>query len=212
MKNVFYLALFLNLSKYSAQGVGIGNADPTQTLDVSGNVKLSGQLFFEDPGSFIGPSINSYLLVRDNSDMVLKRYVPATSQYSAINSTVYYIKNINPSGLTDFDTGIPTSKYYLVIGGFIIRGVDNNSNIQITRPDGWSQYIPQYSARSFESNGTWHIRFVPNSGRVFNQNPEMRLSVSIYRKDMLTTLNDPITVDMNGDVSGVRSAPAPVLP
>lgn len=195
-----------------AQGVGIGNSNPTATLDVSGNMKLSGNLYFENPGTYNGSSTQSYLLVRDNSDKVLKRYVPATSEYSAINSTIYHITNIAPAGISNFDTKIPSSKYYLVIGGFIVRGVNDNSNIHITSTDANAQYIPQYSARAFVENGTWRIKFTPNNGRTFNQNPEMRLSVSVYRRDMLTTVNAPIIYNMNAVTNGTASAPAPNLP
>lgn len=213
MKQILFLGiLFLNTAIYNAQGVGIGNTNPTRTLDVTGNTKLSGELYFENPGSFTGPSTESYLIVRDNSDKALKRYVPATSQYSAINSTVYHITNITPGGLTDFDTKIPVAKYYLIIGGFIVRGVGNNSNIRIDQNSSNAQYIPLYSARSFQQNGTWHIKFTPNNNRVFFENPEIRLSVSIYRKDMLTTVNNLITVDMNANTSGNGTAPVPSLP
>lgn len=126
---------------------------------------------------------------------------------------MYHITNITPGGISNFDTKIPTSKYYLVIGGFIVRGVDNNSNIRITQDTTTEHYIPQYSARAFESNGTWRIKFVPNNNRVFFQNPEIRLSVSVYRKDMLTTVNPTITYDMGPTgTTGIGNAPAPVLP
>lgn len=213
MKNIFLSAVFCGIASFiSAQGVGIGTATPSQTLDVAGNVKLSGNLYLENPGEFSGNSTNSYMIVRDNSDNALKRYVPATAQYGAINSTVYYIRNISTGGLTNFDTGIPASKYYLVIGGFIVRGVNDNSNISITQPNNTNQYIPQYSARSFIENGTWRIKFTPNNGRVFDQRPEIRLSVSVYRRDMLTTVNNVINVNMNAATSGTAAAPAPVLP
>jgi len=204
--------IFGSTALYKTQGVGIGNTNPTRTLDVTGNTKLSANLYFENPGTYVGPSTQSYLVVRDNSDNVLKRYVPATSDYSAINSTVYHITNITPGGLVDFDTKIPTSKYYLIIGGFIVRGINDNSNIRIDQTSSNAQYIPLYSARSFEQNGTWHIKFQPNNNRVFHQNPEIRLSVSVYRKDMLTTVNTGITFNMQADPTGNGSVPAPVLP
>ncbi|MFY1046127.1 hypothetical protein [Chryseobacterium sp. GP-SGM7] len=214
MKKIIFLSMLSlgSTATFKAQGVGIGNTNPTRTLDVTGNTKLSGNLYFENPGTFSGPSTQSYLLVRDNSDKVLKRYIPATSEYSAINSTVYYITNITPGGLTDFDTKIPSSKYYLIIGGFIVRGVNDNSNIRINQDASNAQYIPQYSARSFELNGTWHVKFTPNNNRVFNQNPEIRLSVSVYRKDMLTTVNNMINFDMQAAQTGIGSVPAPSLP
>ncbi|MDQ1096113.1 MULTISPECIES: hypothetical protein [Chryseobacterium] len=215
MKNTISLALLLFaafIGRAQTTGVGIGTNTPTHTLEVNGNMKLSGDLYFENPGNHTGNSADSYLLVRDNSDQVLKRYVPATARYSAINSTVYFITNINPQGLSNFDTGISSADYYVVIGGFIIRGVNNNSNIKLTQPGNTNQYIPQYSCRAFVQNGTWRIEFMPNNGRVFDQNPEIRLSVSVYRRDMLTTVNNTITVDMGANTAGTGSAPAPVLP
>ncbi|MDF2551137.1 MAG: hypothetical protein K0R36_1139 [Chryseobacterium sp.] len=213
MKNIFFVFIFA-ISTLNAQGVGIGTTNPTHNLEVVGNVKLSDELYFENPGVYSDVASNSYLIVRDNSDKVLKRYVPATAEYSAINSTVFYIKNINAGGLTDFNTGISANDYYLVIGGFIIRGVNNNSNINITQPanTNLNEFIPQYSARSYIQNGTWHIKFTPNNNRVFDQSPEIRLNVSVYRRDMLTTINNTINYNMNGVTTGVASAPAPVLP
>lgn len=213
MKKFITLIILLSATtSLFAQGVGIGTRNPTQTLDVNGNMKLSENLYFEDPGTLTGSSADTYLMVRDNADQVLKRYIPATSQFGAINSTVYHLININPAGITNFDTGIPTDQYYLVIGGFIVRGVNDNSNIAITQNASTASFIPQYSARSFEENGTWRIRMTPNNNRVFDQHPEMRLSVSIYRRDMMTTVNNEITLNMNAVTSGVGIAPAPVMP
>ncbi len=215
MKNILSILAFICTSlMLTAQinGVGIGTNTPTHTLEVNGNTKLSGNLFFENPGDYTGSSAGSYFLVRDNSDNVIKRYVPATSAFSAINSTVYFITNISTSGVTNFDTGISASKYYVVIGGFIIRGQNNDSNINITRPNNLGDYIPQYSTRAFVENGTWRIKFTPNNARVFDRVPEIRLSISAYRRDMLTTINNQINYNMNAVTTGVASIPAPVLP
>lgn len=215
MKNILSILAFICTSlMLTAQinGVGIGTNTPTHTLEVNGNTKLSGNLYFEDPGTYTGNSAGSYFLVRDNSDNVIKRYVPATSEFSAINSTVYFLTNVSTSGVTNFDTGIPASKYYVVIGGFIVRGPNNNSNIVITRPNNSGNYVPQYSTRSFVENGTWRIKFTPNNSRVFDVAPEIRLSISAYRRDMLTTINNQISYDMNAVTNGVASIPAPVLP
>lgn len=215
MKNILPILAFICTSlMLTAQinGVGIGTNTPTHTLEVNGNTKLSGNLYFEDPGTYTGNSAGSYFLVRDNSDNVIKRYVPATSEFSAINSTVYFLTSTSTSGVTNFDTGIPASKYYVVIGGFIVRGQNNDSNIIVTHPNDLANYVPQYSARSFVENGTWRIKFTPNNSRVFDRVPEIRLSISAYRRDMLTTINNQISYDMNAVTNGVASIPAPVLP
>lgn len=215
MKNILTIISFvfsLQLMNAQINGVGIGTNTPTHTLEVNGNMKLSGKLYLENPGIYTGNSSDSYLLVRDNSDNIIKRYVPATSAFSAVNSTVYFIKNISTSGVTNFDTGIPDNKYYVVIGGFIIRGINNDSNISLTVPNDQGNYIPQYSARAFVQNGTWRIKFTPNNNRVFDRTPEIRLSISAYRRDMLTTVNTQISYNMNAVTTGIASIPAPVLP
>lgn len=215
MKNILILiGIIFSCSVISAQinGVGIGTTTPTHTLEVNGNMKLSGNLYMENPGTYTGNSYDAYFLVRDNSDKVIKRYVPAASAFSAINSAVYYLRNVNPGGLDDFNTGVSATDYYLVIGGFIVRGENDNAVVSLTQQGTSNQYIPLYSARSFIQNGVWHIKFTPNNGRVFNLKLDIRLSVSVYRRDMLTTVNMPITYNMNGNTSGNGSSPVPVLP
>ncbi|KQM38774.1 hypothetical protein [Chryseobacterium sp. Leaf201] len=215
MKNILILlGTIFNCSFIIAQinGVGIGTQTPTHTLEVNGNLKLSENLYMENPGTYTGNASDAYLLVRDNNDKVIKRYVPATSAFSAINSAVYYLRNVNPAGLNDFNTGVSATDYYLVIGGFIVRGENDNPVVSLTQQGTSNQYVPQYSARSYIQNGLWHIKFTPNNGRVFNLKLDIRLSVSVYRRDMLTTINTPITYNMNGDTSGTGSAPVPVLP
>jgi len=193
--------------------VGIGKANPIQTLDINGNMKLSSTLYLENPGVYAGSSVNSYLIVKDNSNNVIKRYVPETSNYSAINSVSYTFTAVNYSGLSNYDTGISASSYYLTIGGYIIRGGGDNSNVYIS---GSNSNIPLYAARAFVQNGTWRLTFLPNHGRLFTvpaeQNPkniEVRLNVIVYRKDMLTIVNPTINLDMNANTAGTGTAAAP---
>ncbi|WDF48507.1 hypothetical protein PQ459_08510 [Chryseobacterium sp. KACC 21268] len=202
--------LFFNLS--FAQ-VGIGKNNPVQTLDVNGNMKLSKVLYLENPGVYIGPAANSYLLVKDNSSQMIKRYVPETADYSAISNVTYALTAVNFSGLTNYDTGISATAYYLTIGGYIIRGSGDTSNVYIA---GDTDNIPMYSARAFVQNGTWRLKFLPNSNRVFTvpsdinpKNIEIRLNVIVHRKDMLTIVNPTINVDMNSNIAGTATATAP---
>lgn len=193
--------------------VGIGKANPVQTLDINGNMKLSNTLYLENPGVYTGSSVNSYLIVKDNSNNVIKRYVPETSNYSAINSVSYAFTAVNYSGLSNYDTGISATAYYLTIGGYIIRGGGDNSNVFIS---GNNSDIPLYSARAFVQNGTWRLTFLPNHGRLFTvpeaqtpKNIEVRLNVIVYRKDMLTIVNPTISLDMNANAAGTGTAAVP---
>lgn len=212
MKNKIVLIFILFFSLTKAQ-VGINKTNPIETLDINGNMKLSGTLYFENPGTFTGVSTNSYLIVKDNSNQMIKRYVPETADYSAINSVSYSFTAVNFSGLDNYDTGIPSSSYYVTIGGFIIRGGGDNSNVYIA---GSANNIPLYSARAFVENGTWRLRFLPNHGRSFTvpdqqdpKNVDIRLNVIIYRRDMLTTVNPTINFNMNANTSGTGTAPIP---
>lgn len=196
----------------SAQ-VGIGKSNPVQTLDINGNMKLSSILYLENPGVYVGSAANSYLLVKDNSNQVIKRYVPETADYSAISSVTYALTGVNFAGLTNYDTGISSSAYYLTIGGYIIRGSGDTSNVYIA---GDTNNIPLYSARAFVQNGTWRLKFLPNNGRVFTvpsditpKNIEIRLNVIVHRKDMLTIVNPTISFNMNGNTAGTGTATAP---
>jgi hypothetical protein len=211
-KQIITVVTVLFFGLINAQ-VGIGKANPVQTLDINGNMKLSNTLYLENPGVHTGSSVNSYLIVKDNSNNVIKRYVPETSDYSAINSVTYAFTAVNYSGLSNYDTGISASSYYLTIGGYIIRGGGDNSNVYIS---GSNSNIPLYSARAFVQNGTWRLTFLPNHGRVFTvpadqtpKNIEMRLNVIVYRRDMLTIVNPTINLNMNADTSGNGTATPP---
>ena len=196
-----------------AAQVGINKSNPVQTLDINGNMKLSNTLYLENPGVYTGSSVNSYLIVKDNSNNVIKRYVPETSDYSAINSVSYAFTAVNYAGLANYDTGISATAYYLTIGGFIIRGGGDSSNVYVS---GNNSNIPLYSARAFVQNGTWRLKFLPNHNRVFTvpaeqtpKNIEVRLNVIVYRKDMLTIVNPTIIYNMNANTSGTGTATAP---
>lgn len=193
--------------------VGINTSNPTRTLDVNGNTKVSENIYLENPGVYTGTSINSYLVVRDNNDNVLKKYVPATASYSAINSTTFFFKNGSMDGITNYDTKISADTYYASIGGYIVRGTNDHPTVRL---EGNNSDIPLYNARAFVENGTWRLAFQPNNDRKFlvsiNDAPittEIRINVTVYRKNLLSIINEPIIVDMKGDASGNATAAKP---
>lgn len=211
--NKIISALTILFFGFAFSQVGIGKSNPVETLDINGNMKLSNTLYLENPGVYIGSSVNSYLMVKDNSNNVLKRYVPETASYSAINSVTYAFTRVNFTGLTNYDTGISSSAYYLTIGGYIIRGGGDNSNVYVT---GNNSNIPMYSARAFVQNGTWRLTFLPNHNRVFTvpaeqtpKNIEIRLNIIVYKRDMLTMVNPTIIHNMNANTSGEGTATPP---
>lgn len=212
IKTIKLLALGCIQSFYAQ--VGINTTNPTRTLDINGNMKVSENIHLENPGVYTGTSINSYLIVKDNSDSTLKKYVPATSSYSAINSVVYFFNNGSVDGVSNYDTKISADKYYVSIGGYIVLG-PNNPTVRLA---GSNNDIPLYNARAFVENGTWRLVFLPNNDRKFTINSgnipnpittEIRLNVTVYRKNLLSIINNPIIVDMKGDISGKATATKP---
>jgi len=212
MKKIIIISTLIFYGLATAQ-VGIGKTNPVQTLDVNGNMKVANTLYLENPGVYVGAASQSYLLVKDNSTQMIKRYVPETSSYSAISNATYAFTAVNFSGITNYDTGISASAYYLTIGGYILRGSGDTSNIYIA---GDTNNIPLYSARAFVENGTWRIKFLPNNDRVFTvptnitpKNMEIRLNIIVYRRDMLTTVNPTINYNMNANTAGTGTSTPP---
>lgn len=210
-KTLQIIALGCIQSLYSQ--VGINTTDPKRILDVKGNMNISENLHLENPGVYTGTSINSYLIVKDNSDSTLKKYVPATSSYSAINSVVYFFNNGSLDGVSNYDTKISADKYYVSIGGYIVWGTNSHPTVRL---EGNNNDIPLYNARAFVENGTWRLVFLPNNDRKFVINDttgktttEIRVNVTVYRKNLLSIINNPIIVDMKGDVSGKATATKP---
>ena len=210
----FYSILILFLGFILNAQVGIGTDNPTEDLDVNGNIKIlnNGKLYLENPGLYNNTTSTSLMLVRDTSDNTLKKFNPATLPFSSVSFTTYFFDNVDESGLSNYDTKIDASKFHLCIGGFRILRYDENTSISLTGTEdenGTINYFPLYNARAFVQDGTWRLTFVPNSGRTFASNIDLYLNVTIYYKNFLTKTNETIVLDINGNISGNGTTPAP---
>lgn len=212
MKNyIYFLALLFSSTLYSQ--VGIGTQTPTEDLEVNGATKLhtNNKIFLENPGYYSGASGSSILMVKDLNTNELKKLNPATASFSSVYFTTYFFDNVNSAGLASYDTKIDASKYYVSIGGFIVLKSNGATSISIagtTSTNGTNNYFPLYSARAYVSGGTWHLKFQPNNGRVFESQIDVYLNVSIYRKNLLTNAeNTPIVVDFTNGTTGTAPVP-----
>lgn len=214
MKNYIYFFTLLFSSIVFSQ-VGIGTNTPSETLEVNGTTKLhqNNKIYLENPGYYSGTSGSSSLMVKDLNTNELKKFDPATANFSSVYFTSYFFDNVAAEGLSSYNTKIDASKYYVSVGGFIVLKNDGTTSISIegtTSTSGTNNYFPLYSARAFVQNGTWHLKFLPNNNRVFESQVDIYLNVSIYRKNLLTNAeNAPIVVNLQNGTTG--TAPAPNL-
>jgi len=210
MKNFLYILMISSVQMVFAQ-VGIGTTSPTETLQVAGNAKLSGELTLENPGEFatnVG-NYKRYLVVNTSGEV--KRYrtgnVPGKAKYSPINIATYKLNNISSSGLTDFDTKIPADKYIVSIHSY--EFADSNTIFNSLTPD---DRVNGIVYRAFRSGGTWHLSFYGLDSELVELDGgtdyDLTLQVVIYRNKLLIADDhSTIIVNMGGNETGTAAKP-----
>jgi len=211
MKKILYILMISSAQIVFAQ-VGIGTISPTETLQVAGNTKLSGELSLENPGEFT-TNVNHhqrYLVVNTSGEV--RRYRtgngPGKAKYSPINIATYKFNNLSSSCLTDFDTKIPADKYIVSIHSY--EFADSNTIFDALTPD---DRVNGIVYRAFRSGGTWHLSFYGVDSELVELDGgtdyDLTLQVVIYRNKLLIADdNSTITVNMGGNVTGTATKPA----
>jgi len=210
MKKILYIIMFSSIQIVFAQ-VGVGPITPTETLQVAGNTKLSGELTLENPGEFPTNVKNyqRYLIVDTSGE--LKRYRtgngPNKAKYSPLNVATYIFENIGTDEcLQEFDTRIPADLYIVSIESYEFS--DTNTIFQSTTG---TDSVNGKVFRAFRLGGTWHLSFYGNDSDLAGYNGStlnLELKVIIYRNKLLiaddgTTIN----VNMNGNTTGSAAKP-----
>ena len=191
--------------------VGIGTTAPTETLQVAGNAKLSGELTLENPGAFTTNVDNNqrYLIVNTSGE--LRRYLTGNgatkAKYSPINTAKYKLKNISYEGVIDFDTKIPADKYIVSVHSY--KFADTNTIFDANSND---DLVNGIVYKAFRSGGTWHLSFYGVDSEIVpydSNNIILTLKVVIYRNKLLMADdNSTITVNMGGNVTGTAAKPS----
>ena len=149
----------------------------------------------------------------------MKVFNPSTMSYASINYATFRFNKLPNKGLTEYDTKIDASKYHVMIGGFIIYGIDANKKETKNSEtvSGTSTKINGnvlYASRAFvdEKTNTWKLKFQPNNGVTFDQvRIDLILNVAIYRKNLLLSdTNEKIVVDMKNTKTATAPAPAKI--
>jgi len=214
-----YLSLVTSLFFTAAfSQVGIGTTTPTETLEVVGNAKLSGELFLENPGGFT--TINGQKFLIETNTGAIQKLDVGTAKYGPINHATYTFNNVAEIGLHDFNTNIPASKYLLAIHGY---SLGNSSTFfkSLSVDDTVEGFVFRAYKKGTPGNKTWWLQFYCNNSKFYNGGfvkENIILEVIIYRKNLLASDDGSvITVNMQNkpkanNSGNANTAPAPAKP
>jgi len=207
MKKIIYIVMLISVQMAFAQ-VGIGTTSPTETLQVAGNAKLSGELTLENPGVFTTNVDNSqrYLIV-NNTTGAVNRYLTGNgaskAYYSPINYATYVLKNLSTSSLIDFDTKIPADKYIVSVQSYEFS--DTGTIFDSTTG---TDSVNGIVYKAFRSGGTWHLAFYGVDSYLTIPGQDLTLEVVIYRNKLLMADDDTtITVNMGNSTTATATKP-----
>lgn len=213
MKNILLL-LFISfsISIFGQVGIGTTTPNPNFALDVKGNVKLSKELTLENTGGF--STINNQKFLAIKKDGTIAKYDISKSKYGPINYTEFIFNDLNYKGLKDFNTKIPTGKYILSVQGYSFKesvGAPFYERVYFNRNSG-PDVVNGLVARAYKKKGTWWLQFYVNDSNFYYHytgkvNVNLRLSVVIYRENLLTDSGNTITIDMNNTYTATATKP-----
>lgn len=156
-KNLLFIAVLF--SALSAAQVGIGTNNPTEKLEVAGDVIL-GQSVKINPTDYANNSSGFTILGTDpSSSTVGGQVLSVENLYTPLIVQPYSISNIYRDDLNDIDLNIPTDKYFITIANFEAIPSSGNSGIyspiDTNTPNSTSR--GHFVLNIFESNNTWHV-------------------------------------------------------
>lgn len=180
-QHIFTLLITLfSVSSAFAQ-VGINNPNPKETLDVIGDINMK-KLFLRNPGN---PTETGGYFLGGNSN-TLDRLDPSKNPMGIFNYVKLSLTNVNPNGITDFDTKIDAEKFILIVHSFGLQSV-TAAGIASTRitvdynNDGIDNNVQGSPVfQSFVSNGTWHVRGYVDKSVFKAVNPSGGISTALH--------------------------------
>lgn len=214
MKTPLYIVhvLIMSCGLFSYAQVGINTDTPTETLDVDGKTIVRERLYMENPED---AEIQHQELLVKREDKSWALHNVNTAKYGPVNYTQIKFENVPTTGIQDYDTGIPTSKYIVVVQGFyyyIAGGTVTDVLLNSTRSASPNNHIEGPRFHAFESNGTWHIQGQVNQSNFQSASGDTSvdifMNIVIFRRDFFTKSHPDIQVNMNGNSTG--TAPLPV--
>lgn len=192
-------------STFAFGQVGINTATPLRTLDVNGDVLIEQQLIETKNRDIAGPFL-LYARSKDTSPAgEVKKLDPALLNVAPVNRYKVTISNVNQDRVTNVDTGLSASKYFLAIADAKFIGADIGSN-PFVHPTGGarSEYGAYSNGISVNGAGNYVVSldFV-GAGTKGAANGTWEFTQLVYHISMLTDFSTVTTT-----ISGNSGEPA----
>lgn len=213
IKNIFLISIVTIIQGISVMAqVGINNANPSATLDVTGSVVVQKNLFLENPQAF-SMIRGSKMLIQKTDDQIVQ-YDIDISKYGPINYVQFVFRNTHTSGLKDYDTKISPTDYLVTVQGYYFLASGNNSTSvtikSMTHDDNIEGF--QMYAYIHASKKTWHIRGFVNNSNFQHDNGntpiDLYMNLIIYRNGFIAKPLEDIIVNMNNSETKTARLPS----
>ena len=204
IKTIIFNFLFLVPGIILAQ-VGINTTTPTHKLDVNGDVLIEKHLIETKNRDIAGP----FLLYTRSKDTTpvgeVKKLDPTLMNVAPVNRYKVVISNVNQDRVTNVDTGLSASKYFLAIADAKFVGANIGSN-PFNHPTGGarSEYGTYSNGVSVNAAGnyTLSLDFV-GAGTQSAANGTWEFTLLVYHISLLTDFQTVTTT-----ISGNSGQPA----
>jgi len=193
--------LFSTLS-ISAQGVGIGTTSPRATLEVVGNMSVSGTLDIGNYNSLTDGELSTFL-IQDMDDTLKTMDVSNPTGAALAYIQEYIITNPEKDWIKDFDTGIDATEFTVIS---ISASYDRELTLSETNNAPDNATLP-YTA-TFILNGTWHIiaDFPVAANRYSSEIGTWTIQTLIFSNDLSKQFGT-VTIPMSNGTTGTAASP-----
>lgn len=199
IKTIIFNFLFLVPGIILAQ-VGINTTTPTHKLDVNGDVLIEKHLIETKNRDISGPFL-LYTRSKDTNPVgEVKKLDPTLMNVAPVNRYKVIINNVNQDRVTNVDTGLSASKYFLAIADAKFVGANIGSN-PITHPiaGARSEYGTYTNGVSVNAAGNYTISldFV-GAGTQSAANGNWEFILLVYHISLLTDFKT-VTTTITGN-------------
>ncbi len=202
---ILWIAIFGNIPQLFSQvveAVGINTTTPRKTLEVDGNVEISGYYDIDTKNVTEDADEYTFLIQKGNGDI---RYVDLSNPTGAALGYIqeYIIVNAQQDWVLNFDTGIDAVAYTLV-------STSAAYDVELRISGSLANYSSVPYTAAFKSGGTWHlIADYPSVNHAYSGIVgTWTIQTLIFSNDLSKDLGR-VNVDMGGGTTG--SALSPII-